>query len=92
MVVVFYLTNDLVLLGLTMLFVAGLRWGGVKFLPGYLEQVRLMLNLGPAKEKERMVMDGIPWKIDTLKFQCVLVNPALDGGVLRLPVGRPVDR
>ncbi len=86
MVMVFYLTHDLVLLGFTLLFVAGVSWGGVRFLPGYLEQVRLMLNLGPAREDERLVMDGLPWRIDSLNFQSVLVNPALEGGELRLPV------
>ena len=86
MIMVFYIANDLVLLGLTLLFVAGISWGGAKFLPGYLEQVRLMLNLGPVKERERLVFDGLPWRLDTLNFQCLLVNPALDGGTLRLPV------
>ena len=46
---------------------------------------RILLNLGPAREGERLTLNGIPWRIDKLGMFCWLSNPALDE-VQRLPI------
>jgi len=88
--IVLYATGDWILLGLVLLFLLGVAWAGWHTVPRFLEQISLMLNLGPMRESERIVFEGLPWRIDRLHFQVRLVNPALTGGVLRLPLRRLV--
>jgi hypothetical protein len=86
MVMVFHVAHDILLLALTILFFAGICWGGIRFLPGYMEQLRLLLNIGPVREGERVVMDGLPWRVNDLRFYSKLSNESLSGGNLRLPI------
>lgn len=85
MMLVFNLTADWFLLSLTVIFLIGLGWAGFQTIPIFLEQFRLMLNLGAAKEGERMMWDEIPWRIESIGFVTKLVNPLLDGGRMVLP-------
>jgi hypothetical protein len=45
-----------------------------------------MLNLGPVREDERIVIGGVPWQVRKLRIYSRLTNPALEGGELRLPL------
>jgi hypothetical protein len=86
MLVVFNMRNDWLLLGLAMvLFIAGL-WVLLKMLPGLVEQGAVLLNLGSVQEGERVLFNGVPFKVHRLSFFTDLVNPALDGGEFTLPV------
>ncbi len=78
--------GDWTLLLIVILFLAGVGWASTRMLPQFFEQVRLLLNLGSVREGERLVFEGVPWQIDTLLFYSRLVNPALAGGRLRLPL------
>ena len=98
LVLVFYLRGDWLLLALTILALLGILWASKTALPPYLEQIKLILNLGPVREGERMIYDGVPWRVRRLNFQCIFENPELDGGRLRLPIrdvmglhSRPAD-
>jgi len=91
LVLVFFMTNDFLLLLLTAIFIAGLAWGGVKLVPSMLDELRIVLNLGPVREGERVIYSGLPWRIDTLGFQTDLSNPALTGGKITIPVRGLVD-
>ncbi len=82
----FYAVSDWLLLLLTLVFLAGLGWTSLRMAPQFFEQVRLMLNLGSVREGERLVMNGIPWRVERLRFYTFLVNPKLTGGLLRLPI------
>jgi len=44
-----------------------------------------LLGIGPVREAERLVLDGVPFLVDSLSIYTVLRNPALEG-VLRLPL------
>ena len=97
-ILVFYLRGDWLLLALCILLLVGLLWASKTAIPPYLEQIRLILNLGPVREGERIVIDGVPWRVRRLNFQCYFVNPELSGGILRLPIrdvmplhSRPAD-
>jgi hypothetical protein len=85
-VLIFYLRGDWLLLALSILFILGILWASKRAVPPYLEQLRLILNLGPVRQGERMVYEGIAWRVDRLNFYCEFSNPALAGAVLRLPV------
>lgn len=96
---VLYATNDWFLLTLAMLGLAGLLLAGRHTLPKLYEQVKLLLNLGSAREGERVIFRELPWLIKRLNFYCDLVNPSLTGGTLRLTMrdviplnSRPFDR
>ena len=84
--VVLYIADDWVLLGLAALFLVGLAWAGKQTLPRFYNEARLLLNVGEVREQERVVLDGLPWRVERLHLQARLVNPALTGGALRLPL------
>lgn len=83
---VLYVAGDWVLLGFFLLFLLGLAWASKHTLPMFFEQIRVLLNLGAVREQERVVFNGIPWLVEKLSVYTTLRNPALSGGLLRLPV------
>ena len=94
--VVLYVREDLLLLALAFLIIVATVLGLRQYLPRYVREARLLLNLGAVREDERIVYNGLPWQVMSLNLHTVLRNPALDG-VIRLPlevigtlVSRPV--
>lgn len=88
---VLYATGDWVLLGLALLFLLGLVWASKTAIPLFLEQIRLLLDLGTVREHERIVYSGIPYKVTRLSTSTMLTNPELAGGVVRLPLKDLID-
>ena len=82
---VLYFREDLLLLALSFLLIMGAALSLKQFLPRYLSEARLLLNLGGVREDERIVYDGLPWQVMSINIYSVLRNPALDG-VVRLPI------
>jgi hypothetical protein len=85
-VLVFYLRGDWLILTLAIVFLIGLLWASKEALPPYLDEIKLILNLGSVRQGERLIYEGIPWHVDRLHFYCEFSNPQLAGGTLRLPV------
>jgi small-conductance mechanosensitive channel len=83
---VLYAQGDWILLGLMIIILAGLVLVLQRSLPGYINEARLMLNIGPVREGERIIYQGLPWRVQSLRLQATLLNPLLSGGVLRLPL------
>ncbi|OGV46152.1 MAG: hypothetical protein A2X46_12620 [Lentisphaerae bacterium GWF2_57_35] len=83
---VFNLVGDWFLLGIVTILLIGMAWAGIKTLPQHIETVKLVLNVGAVKEKERLMFDDMPWQVDSIGFTVRLVNPLLSGGVQTLPV------
>jgi hypothetical protein len=44
-----------------------------------------MLNIGSVREGERLLLEGVPWKVENIHVFCSLFNPTL-GMHLRLPI------
>ncbi|SDY74354.1 hypothetical protein [Nitrosomonas sp. Nm33] len=88
---ILYVRGDWLLLGLMILLMIGLTWGLQKSLPRYIREIRLLLNMGGVREGERILYNGIPWRIASLNLFSTLYNPLLHGGLLRLPIDRLVD-
>ena len=86
MLAVFNVMNDWLLLGIASVFAIATAWIGLKMLPNISEQITLLLNLGAVQEGERVMLDGVPWRVQSLDFYTDLANPALDGGTFTLPV------
>lgn len=83
---VLYASGDWLLGGIAVLVMLGILLAAKSGLVRYFEQVRMLLNLGSAREGERVLIDGVPWLVGTINFQTRLTNPCLDGPGLRLPL------
>lgn len=82
---VFYVRGDVLFLTLALIAMAGAALSLRQTLPRYAAEMRLLLGVGPVREKERVVLDGVPFIVDSLSVYTVLKNPALEGFV-RLPL------
>ena len=82
---VFYVRNDWLLLTASFIFLIGLAWVSRTAFPPYFEQIRLILNLGNVRIGERIIYNGLPWKVKSLNFFSKLENPALSGGLIQIP-------
>ena len=98
-IIVFYSRGDWLLLTLVVIFLIGVAWAGKTAIPPYLEQIRMILNLGSVREGERVIYGGLPWKVTQLGFFTTFTNPNLMGGQLRIPIrdvmgmiSRPVEQ
>ena len=83
---VLYASGDWVLLGLAVIVMVALVLAAKGGLPRFYDHARSLLNLGEVREGERVMIDGIPWKVLSLGVFTDLANPMLDGGSLRLPI------
>ena len=83
---VLYNASDWAILGLILLLLAGLAWAGKAAIPLFVEQIRLLLNLGTVREGERVIYQGLPWQVARLSLHARLHNPELVGGRIRVPL------
>ncbi|MBF0207255.1 MAG: hypothetical protein HQK53_10240 [Oligoflexia bacterium] len=79
-----YVLNDWVLLTFFMLVLLSILWSLKQLMPKFIVEGKLLLNLGSVREDERVVWNGISWRVDTLGPHTTLVNPALEGGAVRV--------
>lgn len=79
-----YALDDWVLVTFIIIVIGALVWSSKHYIPIFLEQSKMVLNLGSVREGERVVYQGLPWKVQGLGYYCRLVNPALSGGFLRI--------
>lgn len=83
--VVFYTRGDVLLLGVSILLVAGAAIGLRNTLPKFVAETKLLLNIGALREGERVMYQGIPWKVRSLNLYSILYNPEIEG-LVRLPL------
>lgn len=96
---VLYFCSDWVLLSIAILFLIGIVWTSKSSLPRAWNQARLILNLGPVREGELVVYNGIPYKVASINMYTLLYNPDIPSARIRLPISdlesmrsRPVDK
>jgi hypothetical protein len=77
LVFVLYTAEDWFLLSAMIILSLGLVWTVRQTLPKMWQQVRLVLNMGSIREGERIIYNGVPWKVEALNVFCKLYNPAL---------------
>ncbi len=82
---ILYTAEDWLLLSLAIIILIGIAWAVRQTLPKLWQQARLVLNLGSAREGERVIYNGLPWRVESLNVFCKLSNPAL-GMQLQIPV------
>ena len=66
--------------------VFGIIWGAKNTLPEFAEQIKLLLGFGPVRQGERVLINGIPYRVEMMGVYSYLKNPLLTGGTLRLPL------
>ena len=88
---ILYLFGDWVLLSLAIIFVLGFCWAAKQAIPRYWNQAILMLNIGPVREGEVVIHNGIPYEVKSINVYTELVNNNLEGGVIRLHIKDLVD-
>lgn len=81
-----WLRNDWLLLAVCIVFLIGAGWVVIRTLPQFFEQIRLVLNVGGVREGERILVEGIPYRVAALRLYSTLDNPDLQGGTLRVPI------
>ncbi|WP_031485444.1 YoaK family protein [Maridesulfovibrio frigidus] len=81
-----YTSGDWFLLSIALIFLLGALWTARAGFTRYYEQVKLILNLGAVRENERIVHNGVPWKVDRLQIYAKLRNPVLSPSTIRLPI------
>ncbi len=89
LIFVLYTAEDWFLLSITIIIFFGLAWTVRQALPRMWQQARLMLNLGAVREGERVLYNGVPWKVESINVFTKLTNPSL-GMHLRIPIEKMV--
>ncbi len=90
-VLVFFIAGDWVMLSLVLLILLGVVFAAKDAIPGFVDDARMLLNLGPVREGERINYNGLPWLVENLTFFTILRNPVLRGGMVRMPVAQLRD-
>ncbi|MFT4647655.1 MAG: hypothetical protein ACI9X4_000868 [Glaciecola sp.] len=90
-ILVLYSAGDWAMLGLAILLLLGLGWASKAAVPMFFEQIRLLLNLGSVREGERVIYQGLVWRVTRLSINTLFVNPKLAGGVRRVPLGDMIE-
>ncbi len=91
MILVFYVNGDWIMLGVSMLILASVLFSIKNVLPKFIVESKLLLNVGPVREGERIFYQGIPWKVDKIRIYTELFNPLLSGGRIRVQLNELVD-
>jgi hypothetical protein len=69
----------------------GIAWASNHALPRYWKQARIILNLGPVREGELVVYQGLPYRVSRIHLASELTNERLEGGIIHLPLKDLLD-
>ncbi len=83
---VFHIRGDKVMQGVAILMLVGIFLVLKNSIPRYIDEIKLILNVGPVRVGERVVYSGLPWRVDSLDVFSSLTNPALSVPTLRTPL------
>jgi len=83
---VLYISGDWLLLSFALILLVGIAWTAREGIPRFWKQIQLMLNLGTVRENQRIVYNGVPWRVVTLGVYATLENPCLRPSELRVPL------
>jgi len=87
---VLYLVGDMMLMVLALILLIIFFLGLRNYLPQFIDETRLLLDVGAVRERERVIYWGLPWRVRSLGVYSHLQNPALEGE-LRLPLSEMLN-
>lgn len=83
---VFLAFDDWLLVTLTILVFLAAIWGAKEaLLKGY-HKLQLLLNLGPVRQGERVLYNGLPYQVRSLSVYPLLENPSLSNSTIRITI------
>lgn len=88
--ITFYLANDFLLLTLAIILIIAAILSFRHFLPRYINETRLLLDIGPVRIGERITYNGLPMQVRSINVDSLLRNPDLKG-IVRLPLSVLID-
>ncbi len=88
---VLYLAGDWLLLSFMIIILIGVAFSAKAGLPRYWKQIQLMLNLGAVREGERIIYNGVPWKVTSLSLYSTLENPMFEPNTIMIPITELFD-
>lgn len=84
---ILYSSGDMVLFGVAILIILAFLVTSRNSIPKYFIKTRIFLNMGQAREGERVIYNDLPWKISRINlYSTYLVNPLLENGTIRLTI------
>ena len=84
---ILYSSGDMVLFGVAILIILAFLVTSRNSIPKYFVKTRIFLNMGQAREGERVIYNDLPWKVSRINlYNTYLVNPLLDNGTVRLTI------
>ncbi len=84
---ILYSSGDMVLFGVAILIILAFLVSSRNSIPKYFMKMRIFLNMGQAREGERVLYNDLPWRINRINLYTVyLVNPLLENGTMRLTI------
>jgi len=90
-VLVLYLRNDWLLLSVVSLILLAVFWTSRQIIPEFFHELKMVMNLGPVKEGERIIWNGIPWLVKEIGMYTTLENINLENGTISIPVSYLVE-
>lgn len=82
---IFYYEENWVLSSIGILILFGFMLTFRNLVPELWKQARLLLNIGPVRQEERIYYHNLPWKVNNINIFTILENPDTDVK-LRLPI------
>lgn len=90
-ITVLYILNDWFLFSFAVLILIGVFWSLKKYLPKFLAEIKLALNLGSVKEGQMIVWGHCPWIVKKLGMVIQLENECLDTTTTFLSISEIVN-
>lgn len=90
LVAVFYTRGDLLLLALVLIGLVMLVINLRQTLPKYIAEIRILVDMGAVREEERVIYQGLPMQVKSIRTFVILGNPELEG-IVRLPIGQAAE-
>ncbi len=87
-----YFFNDWLLISLIVMVLILVAWTSRQYIPTFLQEIKLIVNLGTVREGERLIWSGVPWLVHDIGLNATLINENLVGGEIRLPVKDLINR
>jgi small-conductance mechanosensitive channel len=90
-VLVLFLRNDWLLLSVVSLILLAVFWTSRQIIPQFFSELKMIMNLGPVKEGERIIWEGLPWLVKEVGMQTTIENKNLENGVFSVPISYLID-
>lgn len=83
---VIYIRADWLILAIVLFILIAIFWSLKNMLPQYIDEIRMMLNIGVVRENERIVYEGVPYQVTRIGLYGILKNPELTNATIRMPL------